>query len=738
MGFIDIRKAEGWIEKKLSHPGISVDELALRKAYWGASMVCALVIIFLTVTFKLVKPELNILFAYGVVMGFLFLEWVIELLIFHYNIEKRMFINQVLTTLLTFGAILLLGGIPTSGGLIFVGFFVVLFSLDFKKRVYSGWLFVIYVLTLILAGLLQPYLSVPPEMTRGVNVSLYVINLLWISSLSFLFVLNFIRERVKIEKREADRLKETDLLKSRLYSNITHEFRTPLTIILGMAGLIREKPGQWVEEGTRKIEDNSRILLHHVNQMLDLAKLESSSMPLHKKQGDIIPFLGQIVELFRSTALEKSVRLSFKPASEHFLMDYDAEKTLQILSNLLSNALKYSGIEGEVELYASPSNAGESFEIRVSDDGPGIPGEALPHIFERFYRLDQGNEQSIEGTGLGLALTRELVKLLDGEIRAESEPGKGACFYISLPVTRQAQKFDKNALSSVGEHFYSPQVRHPVSKQSEDGEADIESDEGNSEMPGVLIVEDNPDVIDYLKSIVDPYYQIITAHDGKAGYDAALEHVPDIIISDVMMPEMDGIQMLEHLKRDMRTSHIPVIMLTARADMESRLKGLERGAEAYLAKPFNRDELLIRLKTLLKLRSILHTRYADHSWAQKDEKAFRLEDEFIRKVQLAMDQHMHDEEFDITGLCKLVSMSRSQLYRKFKNLTNKTIGEYLRTYRLSRAREMLESGQANVSEAAFQCGFRNLSHFSRVFTREFGQKPSDFLNADRTSRVGAS
>lgn len=735
VGFIDFQKAEGWIEKKLSHPGISKDELALRKAYWMASLVCALVIIMLTVTFKLLKPELKILFAYGAVMGFLFLEWVIELLIFHYNIEKRMFINQILSTLLTFAAILLLGGIPTSGGLIFVGFFVVLFSLDFKKRIYSRWLFVIYVLTLILTGVLHPYLHVPPEMTRGVNVSLYVINLLWISSLSFLFVLNFIRERVKIEQREAERLKETDLLKSRLYSNITHEFRTPLTIILGMAGLIREKPGEWVEEGTQKIEDNSRILLHQVNQMLDLAKLESSSMHLHKKQGDIIPFLGQIVELFRSTAIDKSVALNFKPAPEHFLMDYDAEKTLQILSNLLSNALKYTQRGGRVELYASPSNAGEIFEIRVSDDGPGIPEEALPHIFERFYRVDQGNEQSIEGTGLGLALTRELVKLLEGDIRAESKPGEGACFFISLPVTRQAPEHEENTLNSI-EDTFSRQARQPDSKETEAG--DVEGVGGSSEMPGLLIVEDNLDVIDYLKSIVDPYYHIFTARDGKAGYDAALEHVPDIIISDVMMPGMDGIQLLEYLKSDMRTSHIPVIMLTARADMESRLKGLERGAEAYLAKPFNRDELLIRLKTLVDLRSLLHKRYADQSWAQKEEKAFRLEDEFIRKVQLAMDQNMHDEEFDIAGLSKVVSMSRSQLYRKFKTLTNKTIGEYLRTYRLVKAREMLEAGQANVSEAAFQCGFRNLSHFSRVFTREFGQKPSDVLNTDQASRISAS
>ncbi|MDX2431974.1 MAG: ATP-binding protein [Bacteroides sp.] len=727
---MDSKKSERWIEKQLSHPGISDDELALRKAYWMASLVCAIVIIILTVTFKLINPELKILFAYGAIMGFLFLEWVIELLIFHYNIERRMFINQVIMSLLTFGAILLLGGIPSSGGLVFVGFFVVLFSLDFKKRVYSTWLFIIYLLTLVFAGILQPFLTVPPEMTRAVNVSLYVINLMWISSLSFLFVLNFVRERVKIEQREADRLKELDQMKTRLYSNITHEFRTPLTIILGMAGLIRDKPGEWVEEGTRKIENHGHILLHQVNQMLDLSKLESSSMPLHMTQGDIIPLIGHVVELFRSSAVAKSISLSYSPSLAHFFMDYDAEKIAQVLSNLLSNALKYTGEGACVELQVFPSRDGESLEIRVRDNGPGIPKEAIPHLFERFFMVDQGNEQAIEGSGLGLALCRELMKLLGGRIYVESILGEGALFYLSLPVSNLAPFREGNGKASLEEGISTLLAHHNVSVQQDDQKPEGSSEGGNSERPCLLIVEDQKDVVDYLKTLVDPYYYVLTANNGKAGYEAALAHVPDIILTDVMMPKMDGIQMLGILKSDIRTSHIPVIVLSARVDLESRLAGLERGAEAYMAKPFNRDELLIRLRTLVDLRRKLHARYSGSEWiGNRDDKEFQLEDKFIGKVQDMMTQNLGNENFDIPGFSEALSMSRSQLYRKFKTLTNMTIGEYLRTFRLNKAREMLEGGRANVSEAAYRTGFRNLSHFSRTFSNEFGYKPSDILSA---------
>lgn len=730
MKFIDLQKTDRWVEKKLSYPGFSDDELALRKAYWLASLVCAVVIIVLTLSFKLINPDLKVLFAYGCFVGFLFAEWVVELLIFHYNIERRMFINQVIFSLVTFVAILMLGGIPSSGGLIFAGFFVVLFSLDFKNRRYSLWLFVIYLITVILAGVLDPYLSVPPEMTRGVNISLYVINLLWISSLSLLFVLNFIKERVKIEQREADRLKELDQVKTKLYSNITHEFRTPITVILGMAELIREKPGEWVDEGTLKIEQNGRILLKQVSQMLDLAKLESSSMPLHMVNGDIILYFSNILELFRATAEAKCIGLSYSPAVEHFTMDHDPDMLQQVLSNLLSNALKYTGRGGYVELSVSPLRGGNALEVRVRDNGMGIPTDELPHIFERFYRVDQGNEQSIEGSGLGLALTRELVKLLGGTISVKSEEGEGALFCFILPVTNNAPVQKRKYIPGLKDKESTSQVHHKPITSPEKQDERVRPGTGLKEIPLLLLVEDNPDVVFYLRTILDLHYRVIIAIDGKEGYESALTHIPDIILSDVMMPQMDGIEMLVHLKKDVRTSHIPVVVLTAKADIHSRLEGLERGAEAYMAKPFNSEELLIRLRMLIDLRKKLHKRYSGPAGLDlQDEKEYQIEDAFIHKVREVMAQNLDDDEFDILRLSQAMSMSRAQLYRKFSTLTNRTIGEYLRSFRLNKARELLEAGGSNVSEAAYSTGFRNLSHFSRVFTNEFGMNPSEVLNS---------
>jgi len=718
----DLQKADQWLEKQLSYPGIGEEEFTLKKTYWLASAVCAIVILALTVIFKLINPDLKYLFAYGLIIGILFFLWLFELMLIRWNLEKRMFGNQIFITLVTFYFILKLGGIPTSGGLVFVGFFVVLFSLDFHKRLYSIILFILYVVTVVLAGVLQPQLTVPAEMTPEVNISLYVINLLWISSLSFLFVLNFIRERVKIEKREAERLKELNDLKTRLYSNITHEFRTPLTVILGMAELVRDQPEVWLEKGTRKITNSGRILLHQVNQMLDLSKLEASAMPVHMVQGDIIQFLHYLVEQFQSVAEVKGIALNYFPQVNQLSMDYDPEKTMQVFSNLISNALKYTGSGGSIEVIPSlEEEAGRQLMVRIRDNGPGISKEELPHIFERFYRIDQGNEQSIEGSGLGLALTRELVKLLGGTIEANSTIGMGTEFLVTLPIARNAPPEAPDVFSDSEDQISELLAGH----QEETIPLPADGPEGK-EKPSLLIVEDNRDVVEYLRSLLDPGYCIHVADNGKAGLEMARESVPDIILSDIMMPEMDGIQLLDALKNDIRTSHIPVVLLTAKADIASRLEGLERGADAYLSKPFNREELFLRLEKLIELREILRKRYSgDGQFESSGDQDFRLEDSFMQKVREVMTENLSDESFDVEQLCRAVYMSRAQLYRKFKSLTDKTIGEYLRTLRLKQAREMLASGKVNVSEAAYRTGFKNLSHFSRVFTEEFGINPSD-------------
>ncbi len=274
--------ANKWVSRIISYPGIDDKELMLRKDYWISSLACFIVILSITLIVRILHPDLKILLSYGLFLILIFLEFIIAGIVIRRNLEWLMFLNQGLMIIMTFFCILKLGGIVSSGGLVFVGLFVVLFSLDFNKKSKSVALFIIYASTVLLAGVLHPWLAVPPEMTSRVNITLFVINLLWISSFALLFVLNFINQRVKIEQQETNRIKELDEAKTRLYTNITHEFRTPLTVILGIADLIRTDPEKWAQPGVEKIENNGKLLLQLVNQMLDLAKLEAGALPLQR------------------------------------------------------------------------------------------------------------------------------------------------------------------------------------------------------------------------------------------------------------------------------------------------------------------------------------------------------------------------------------------------------------------------------------------------------------------------
>ena len=721
MKFFDLHKLNKWVEKIISYPGIDKEELALRKDYWVGAVACLLIIFSLTLGFWITHPEFKILLSYGLFMTFIFLLYPIAGLIIHRNLEGMMFVNQTLMIIGTFICVLKLGGISHSGGLILIGFFVVLYSLDFRKKKKSIFLFSLYILTLILAGILNPYLTVAPEMTASANTFLFVFNLIWISALAFIFILNFISQLVNIEQKEAKRLKAWDETKTKLYTNITHEFRTPLTVILGMAGLIRSKPDKWLHKGTRKIENNGEILLNLVNQMLDLSKLEAGAMPVSKVQGDITFYIRYLLELFHSMADEKKITLHYLPETEHLMMDYDPDKLMQIISNLISNSIKYTRSGGRIEVITLISGYDEQkFEIRVKDNGIGITKDQQAQIFERFYRVDNDNRHTRgePGSGLGLALTRELVKLLDGTINVESVYGKGTEFIVSLPVTNNASLKENEELSEIEWNI-------PTFSSFHDEKNMIREETGQEDKPLLLIVEDSIDVIEYLQALVETNFRVQLAFNGKEGLEKAFDLIPDIILSDIMMPEMDGIELLDKVKNDIRTSHIPVVILTAKADIASRLTGLERGADAYLAKPFNKKELIIQLNRLIKLRKKLQERYATiGDLTVPQDTSFKIEDSFIQKIREFMLANLGDEMFNIKKLCYEVAMSRAQLYRKFKSLTDKTIFEYFLSLRLHKAKELLTTSDINVSEAAFQTGFINLSHFSKVFTKEFGINPS--------------
>ena len=398
-------------------------------------------------------------------------------------------------------------------------------------------------------------------------------------------------------------------------------------------------------------------------------------------------------------------------------MDFDADKLMQIVSNLLSNALKFTPKDGKVELSTENLLSQHSLSIRVKDNGPGIAAEHLPQIFDRFYRIENPLLQSQSGSGLGLALTRELITLMNGTVSVESEPGAGTQFTITLPVTNEAPLKEKMTEIETLE-FTDSAERFQINKLPPD----------NTNAPVVLIVEDNRDLTEYLQHILATEYRVVSAADGKSGLEQAFELIPDIIVSDVMMPVMDGIALLERLKSDIRTSHIPVVMLTAKADITSRLTGLEKGADEYLAKPFHEKELRIRLRNLIDMRERMQQHFASLTpdAAHLQDKSLKIENEFIRKIRAFMEENIAAEEFEIQQLCRQMAMSRAQLYRKFKALTGKSVFEYLRTLRLHKAKELLLTSTLNVTQVCFDVGFNNLSHFSRIFTEEFGRKPSDF------------
>ena len=539
------------------------------------------------------------------------------------------------------------------------------------------------------------------------------------------------REKETAKQLEAmnEKLKGLDQMKNRLFTNITHEFRTPLTVMLGMAEQL-ESEHTTDEKSQRKlalIRRNGRSLLNLVNQMLDLSKIEDNKLKVDLIQSDIVAYIRYLTESFHSMANAQNVILQTSTDEKEIVMDYDPEKIRQILSNLLSNALKYTPSGGKVTVKTAASKDKKHLILTVKDTGAGIPTEDIPNIFDRFYQADDTIAKS-GGTGIGLALTKELIKLLDGDITVESELEKGTTFIIQLPIIQSAELLDKKT-----EHFVEAPLLVPTMTEEH---IENTSTSSSSKQPTLLIVEDNPDVVEYLTDCLESQYQLIHAYNGRAGIEKALEAVPDIIISDVMMPEKDGFELCDTLKNDERTSHIPIILLTARADVESRISGLKRGADAYLAKPFHREELLAILAQLVELRAKLRARYTQLPTAENNitasdgkETEYSMEDAFLKKASALIHKNIANPAFAVQEFCKALGMSYPVVYRKLSALTERSPALYIREIRLNHAKGLLQSTDFTVSEIAYDCGFNDPKFFSRVFSKEFGQSPSVFRSS---------
>jgi len=466
---------------------------------------------------------------------------------------------------------------------------------------------------------------------------------------------------------------------------------------------------------------NARSLLGLINQLLDISKLESAQMQVEISHGDIVSYTKNLVYQFEPLAAVKQIELAFETENQVWKTYFDKVKWTKIVSNIVSNSIKFTADNGTVNIHLKNGlkNRKDAIQLTVKDNGQGISAEYLPKVFDRFYRSSD-HSHTIGGSGIGLALVKELVDLQNGEISVESALGAGTTFVVILPVA--------DASKAVAYSNGSPSL-------IELGLADYEL-AVNGEMPQhphpqhknkleLLIVEDNAEMRSFIRSCVDKNtYNISEAADGEEGIEKALESVPDLIISDVMMPKMDGFGLVQAIRNNMATSHIPLILLTAKASLESRMEGFERGADAFMSKPFSPDELNLRVRKLIEIRIMLQARY-QNGLSSETLKGFQKEDEFIDKVRTYIIENIASTSLTSEFISRQFGMSRMQLHRKIKALIQCTPAEYVRSIRLETAMQLLQKGDLNISQIAYQTGFSSPAHFGRSFKKVYGKTPSE-------------
>jgi hypothetical protein len=548
----------------------------------------------------------------------------------------------------------------------------------------------------------------------------YALYALVLGYLSYLFY-NFQLSK-KLAIAERNKLKDLNTLKSKLYTNITHEFRTPLTVILGLADTIKHdleaQNYKTANEGMGIIERNGKDLLLLVNQLLGISKAESGTMELNLIQADVVPFLRYICESFQSLAKVSNIDLTMYFEIENLYMDFDDGKLQIIISNLLSNAIKFSHAGEKIIFHvkSEPINEVQCVVIKVKDEGVGIPENALPHIFDRFYQVENSYSKVGKGIGIGLALTQELVTLMKGTITVKSTEGKGTEFSLAIPITRNALTSTKNKTSLIN------MVEDATIAQ----EWSLQLFDGDINLPKALIIEDNKDVAYYLKLCLQNKYHCLFANNGELGLEMAFDKIPDIIISDIMMPGQDGFEVCEILKTDERTDHIPIILLTAKTSEKDRLKGLKHGADAYLTKPFLKAELLTRLDQLILLRKRISQAFGKNKFSQiLDSKDRTPETKFLQKLIQIIQGNIDNPNLGSRHVAQKMSLSESQIYRKLKAITGKSTAVFIRSVRLEKAKDLIQTTDKPISEIAYEVGFNDPSWFSRAFKEEFGHTPSD-------------
>jgi DNA-binding response OmpR family regulator/two-component sensor histidine kinase len=474
---------------------------------------------------------------------------------------------------------------------------------------------------------------------------------------------------------------------------------------------------------------NAQRLERLVNQILDLSRIESGNLQLKVARMDLVETVRGLAAAFESLAKRKGVHYTVSTGNDPIVGWFDEDALEKIVTNLLSNAFKFTNPGGEVRItvrmdaidYHQPAGS----VIEISDTGIGMPPGQLDRIFDRFYQIDTSHTREHEGTGLGLALTKELVELHKGNINVRSELGVGSTFTVWLPLGSEHWKAEELVHQGDGHGSVTPSM--PAFDEAERVEQQAEQDGESEELPLVLIIEDNSDMRRYMRKILDTQYRVMESVDGEEGIQKAEAMIPELIVCDVMMPKADGFEVCNKLKTDEKTSHIPIILLTAKAGNEHKLEGLKTGADDYLIKPFDASELLVRGKNLIEQRQKLRERFRREITLQPHDISITpMEERFLDRAKAIVENHLSDTGFGVEPFAAEMALSRSQLHRKLFALTGLSPGDFIRGMRLQRAALLLQQHFGTVSEVAYEVGFSNPSHFTESFRKQFGLAPSEY------------
>lgn len=540
-------------------------------------------------------------------------------------------------------------------------------------------------------------------------------------------------QRIEQRKNELQKDNKQRIMQSKLefFTDISHEIRTPLTLILTpIEKLIKETQDQSLKNTYKLINQNGQRILRLVNQIMEMRKLDRGQVKLLTSETDVQLFIREIISSFNNIIIEKEYKFNLNFSIDLPKVWIDHEKMDKVIFNVLSNAFKYTPKGGEINFEVDSFK--DDLRIRISDSGPGIPVDQRETIFNRFYQIQNESNFNKIGTGIGLHLSKSLLEIHHGKIYVEDKDGIGACFTICIPLENKYLQPDEMTKAQAPVSLASlvqPSLNTYLTENSEQ----IRSFQSANRFKfKVLVVEDDKDIRNYITDILSKEYQIRQADNGNTGLELSIQELPDCIITDVMMDGMDGIELCKKIKTNDKTCHIPVIILTAKTSIEQRIEGLEVGADSYIPKPFNIDHLQIRVSKLIELRQKIKNKYeGKYEVSQEKIKLKSVDEKLLEKFETIAKEQLDNPDLSIEAISQEIGISRSQLQRKLKQLTNQNPSDYIKTMRLRYAGILLTSKNLSVSEVTYACGFASLSHFSNSFREFYGMSPSHYVEINK-------